>query len=379
MPVIGFELGFQRELADGKSWGDVGPYEELRGTLRFAIDPKSDANLPITDVELAPRNDDGLVEFSSDVSIILPVDRSRGSGKLMLDVVNRGNRVALPNFNRGSRQIIDADTPIDVPVDLGDGLLMKRGYAVVACGWQGDTPDHPALITMQGPDAIDADGKPLTGKVYTQLQWPEDTKNFLLSDKGHRAYAAYDMDEAGALMEVRDMPDGVAHPVPRDFWRFGRFDDDGNYVADPDYVCSEEGFEKGRLYQIVYTTIGAPIMGLSFAALRDCVSWFKHGSNGIDSLIETDHAYAYGRSQTGRFLRTFIYNDVNLDGQGRESLDGIIANVAGGMRGDPAFRSALQGPKQHDDPAIPLRLYSSDGHRDRGDGLAAQSTGRTGQ
>ncbi|MDP6453431.1 MAG: alpha/beta hydrolase domain-containing protein [SAR202 cluster bacterium] len=335
MPVVGFDLSFRRTLADGEAFGDVGPYEELRGTLRFAVDPLHEANVRITDIELAPRNDQGLVEFSSDVSVILPVDRSRANGRMMLDVVNRGNRVALPNFNGAGSTSIGPDTPIDAPVNLGNGFLMKEGYTVVACGWQGDTPSHPALITMDGPDALDSDGNPLTGRVYTQLQSPEDTPNFLLSDKGHRAYPALDMDEAGAVMEVRDIPDGPAYPVPRDFWRFGRIDENGDYVADPNYVCSEDGFEKGRLYQVVYTTVGAPILGLSFAALRDCISWVKHGTESAPTPIDgIEYAYSYGRSQTGRYLRTYIYNDLNLDEQGREAMDGIISNVAGGMRGE---------------------------------------------
>ena len=334
MPVTGLDVKFRRVIADGRSWGDVGPYEEIRGTLRFALDPESEANDRITDVSLAPANSDGRVEFSSDVSIMLPVDRSRGSGRLMLDIVNRGNRVALPNFNRASRLAIGADVAEDADVDIGDGFLMERGYTVVACGWQGDTPAHNALITMGGPDAVDRDGKPLTGKVYTQLQSIEDTHNFLLSDKGHRAYPAYDMNEADARLEVRDMPDGPARLVPRAFWSFGRIEDDGSYVADPNYICSERKFDKGRLYQIVYTTVGAPVMGLSFAALRDCVSWFKHGTERSESPIPISYAYAYGRSQTGRYLRTYIYNDFNRDEHGRDALDGIIANVAGGMRGE---------------------------------------------
>jgi len=100
MPVVGFDISTRRVLADGKSWGDVGPYEELLGTLHFAIDPLNDANSRITDVGLAPRNDKGLVEYTADVSVILPVDRSRGSGKMLLDVVNRGNRVGWPVVGR---------------------------------------------------------------------------------------------------------------------------------------------------------------------------------------------------------------------------------------------------------------------------------------
>ena len=335
MPVNRFDVNFSRLIADGKSWGDIGPYEELRGTLHFDIDPEHSANERITDVKMAPRNADGRVEFSADLSIILPVDRSKARGKMVLDVVNRGNRVALPNFNRATRPSINADTPIDVEIDTGDGYLMRHGYVVVACGWQKDAPSYPALITLDSPDGVDPDGNPITGKIYSQLQSPVDTHNFLLSDKGHRAYPAADMDEPRASMEVRDEPDGDPQPVARSDWRFGRIDDDGNYVADPDYICSETMFQKGRLYQVIYNTVGARVLGLSFAALRDVTSWVKHGAPALESPVPgVKHAYAYGRSQTGRYLRTYVYNDLNLDENGREALDGVIANVAGGMRGE---------------------------------------------
>jgi hypothetical protein len=77
------------------------------------------------------------------------------------------------------------------------------------------------------------------------------------------------------------------------------------------------------------------VLGLSFAALRDVTSWVKHGAPALESPVPgVKHAYAYGRSQTGRYLRTYVYNDLNLDENGREALDGVIANVAGGMRGE---------------------------------------------
>ncbi len=199
MPVTGFDLAFQRPLAGGKSWGHIGPYEELRGTLYFAIDPMHVANHRITDVALAPRDNAGRVTFASDVSIVLPVDRQRGSGRLLLDVVNRGNRVGLPNFNRAPRLFVEADVAVEVPVDLGDGFLMQRGYTVVACGWQVDTPNFPALINMrQGRDVPDR-----TGRVYVQLQSLQDTHNFLLSDKNHKAYPAHDMNESEAVLSTR--------------------------------------------------------------------------------------------------------------------------------------------------------------------------------
>ena len=134
--------------------------------------------------------------------------------------------------------------------------------------------------------------------------------------------------------------------MPRSYWRFGRIEDDGTYIADPNYICAEGRFEKGRLYQIVYTTVGAPVMGLSFAGLRDCVSWFKYGSHDADSPIDISYAYAYGRSQTGRYLRTYIYNDFNRDETGTRGARRHNRQCCGRNEGrvQPAVRTELEGP-----------------------------------
>ena len=320
MPVTRFEITLRRPLAGEPA------YEELKGRLHFAIDPLHAANRRITDVELAPRNGRGHVAWTSDVSVLLPVDRARCSGRILLDVVNRGNTVAVPNFNRATRPAFGPGSDPNPAIDVGDGFLMKRGWVVISCGWQGDLPRVPGLIGMRTPEARDAQGRPLRGRVYSQLQSPTPVADFLLSDRGHVPYPAADLEEKDALLTVRDQPDGPATVIPRERWRF----------ADAGHIHLEAGFEKGRLYQITYTAEGAPVQGLAMAALRDAVAWLKHGteaeSNPAPARLRW--AYAYGRSQTGRLLRTLIYEDLNLDEQGREALDGVIANVAGGMRGE---------------------------------------------
>jgi len=339
MPVTRFEITLRRPLAGGVPFRgpacEVGPYEELKGRLHFSIDPVHGANRRITDVELAPRNDRGRVEWSSDVSILLPADRARSSGRILLDVVNRGNTVAVPNFNRATRPVFGAGSDPHPPVDVGDGFLMKRGWVVISCGWQGDVPRIPGLFRMQAPEARDAEGRPLRGRVHSQLQATAPVADFLLSDRGHIPYPAADLEEPDALLTVRDQPDGPETAIPRPRWRFARVEA-GRVVPDAGHVHLDGGFDEGRLYQITYTAVGAPVLGLSMAALRDSVSWLKHGSagDGHPAPGRLHRAYAYGRSQTGRLLRTLVYEDLNLDEQGREALDGIIANVAGGMRGE---------------------------------------------
>jgi len=339
MPATRLEIALRRPLAGGASFsgpdGEVGPYEELKGRLHFAIDPRHPANRRITDAELAPRGGEGKVEWSSDVSILLPVDRARCSGRILLDVVNRGNTVAVPNFNRATRPVLGAGSDPNPPIDVGDGFLMKRGWVVISCGWQGDLPRVPGLLGMLTPEGRDAEGRPLRGRVYSQLQSAGPVAHFLLSDRGHIPYPAADLEERDALLTVRDQPDGPETAIARERWRFARAEG-GRLVPDTGHIHLDGGFEKGRLYQITYTAVGAPVMGLSMAALRDSVSWLKHGraAEGHPARGRLYWAYAYGRSQTGRLLRTLVYEDLNLDEEGREALDGIIANVAGGMRGE---------------------------------------------
>jgi alpha/beta hydrolase family protein len=355
MPVTHFDLTLQRALAGGRSFGDAGPYEELKGRLRFAIDPTHAANARITDVERAPRNREGHVELAADVSILLPVDRARGNGRMIVDVVNRGNTVTVPNFNHATRPVFGPDaTDPHPPIDTGDGFLMRRGYTVVSCGWQCDVPELPGLFRLYAPEARGADGRPLRGRVYVNLQAPQSVSHLLLSDRGHLAYPAAELDEPNAVLLVRDQLDGEPETIARSQWRFGRVAD-GRVVADPRYVWLQGGFEKGRLYQVAYTAVGAPVLGLSFAALRDCASWLKHEASS-PAAGRLSRAYAYGRSQTGRFLRTLIYWDLNLDEQGREAFDGIIANVAGGMRGE--FNQRF-GQNSKDRPQMMAHVFPS--------------------
>ena len=87
MAVTSIDINERGPYAGGMTFGDIGAYEQLDGTVHFAVDPASPANSLITDLELAPRNQAGLVEFSADFRILKPVDLQKGSHKLFFDVV----------------------------------------------------------------------------------------------------------------------------------------------------------------------------------------------------------------------------------------------------------------------------------------------------
>jgi hypothetical protein len=328
MAIIGFDVTLRRPLAGGQAFGDVGPYEELKGRLRYAIDPTHAANRGVTDIALAPLGPSGRVEFGADLSLLVPMDRSRASGRALIDVVNRGNTVSVPNFNHATRPTFGPGGDPNPPIDAGDGFLMRRGYVVASCGWQFDLPDVPGLIRLYGVEAREH-GQPVRGRVYVQLQAPEDVSDFLLSDRAHQAYPAADLEERDAVLTVRDMPDGEPEIIPRAKWKFAKVVD-GRVTPDPRHVWLDGGFRKGRLYHVAYTASGAQVVGLGIVALRDCAAWLKRG----EAPAQARWVYAYGRSQTGRLLRTLIHEGLNADERGGEALDGVIANVAGGMRGE---------------------------------------------
>ena len=335
MPVTTFDVALRRPLASGAPFGEVGAYEELKGRLHLSVDPANAANARVTDLVLAPRDAAGRVTFTADVSILLPIDRRRANGRVLLDVVNRGNTVAVPNFNRATRPAFGPDSDPNPPIDVGDGFLMRRGFVVASCGWQCDVPRIPGVFRLEAPEARGPDGGRLQGRVLVQLQAVARVPHLMLSDRGHVPYEVADLDQGDAVVTARDHLDGEAETIPRDQWRFARADR-GRVVADPTHVWLEGGFAAGRIYQVTYTAIGAPVLGLGLVALRDCAAWLKHGgeATGNPAAGVLRWAYAYGRSQTGRLLRTLVHDDVNVDEHGREALDGIIANVAGGMRGE---------------------------------------------
>src|SRR4029077_20186952 len=107
----------------------------------------------------AQRDAGGRVTWDSDVSILLPVDRAQCSGRILLDVVNRGNTVAVPNFNRATRPAFGPVSDPHPPIDVGDAFLMTRGWVVISCGWQGDLPRVPGLLGLGPPGAARAHGR----------------------------------------------------------------------------------------------------------------------------------------------------------------------------------------------------------------------------
>ncbi len=324
MAVTALEIKTCSPFAQGKTFGDVGPYQQLDGTVHFAVDPNRPANAGIADLQRAPRDAHGLVRCSADVRLLQPVALQRGNQRLLLDIVNRGNPTVLTNFNSA----VDRLEP-------GNGFLMRQGYTVVWCGWQDDVPATPGLIRIDVPEAVDADGKPLAGKIAVTFQPDTRVHVQLLSDRLHQPHPARDLDDHDATLTVQDHEDAPPHTIPRQQWSFARLEG-GRVVPDATHVHLASGFVPGKVYQVVYTTVGAPVIGMGLLAMRDMVSFLRYGSaqEGNPCAGHIQYAYSFGRSQSGRFLRHFLYLGLNQDEQDRTVFDGLIPLVAGGGRGE---------------------------------------------
>ena len=97
--VVGVDIDVHEDVLGGKSYGLAGPYEKFIGTMNFAVDPTKPENQIIVDIEHAPTNAGGLVEFSATFTLIQPKDVARGNGTMLLGVANRGTRRMLTFFN----------------------------------------------------------------------------------------------------------------------------------------------------------------------------------------------------------------------------------------------------------------------------------------
>ena len=325
MSVTRLDITYRTPFESGKSFGDIGPYTYVEGKVYFEVDPLDDSNVRIVDLDLAPKNSEGLVEFSSDFSMLFPSDPSKGRRTMFLDVVNRGNRTVLSGFNKSKT------TNLLSPFSSGNGFLMNQGYTIVFCGWQADVPSIPGLISLDVPEAF-KEGEPLRGLVMNQYQANDHVNLFPLADRYHLINPAASIDDARLF--VGEHPNGDFHEVSNKEWFITNVED-RDVEPDPTHVYMKDGFEKGKIYQLVYTAKGSRIVGLGFAAVRDICSYLKYSSdsgNPVQGSI--DRAISYGASQSGRFLRQYIHTGMNIDEDGRSAMDGIIAHVGGGMRGE---------------------------------------------
>ena len=332
--VTRVEITSHQDVLNGKAFGTVGAYEKLTGKVYFAVDPNNPHNKIIADVDKAPKNGQGKVEFSADILIIRPKDPAKGNGVALFDVVNRGRNGVLNTFNRGK-----GSTDPATDADFGDGLLMREGYTIVAVGWEFEVnkAKDKNLIALQAPIATD-NGQPITGWISPWFIPDKASESYeYTTEYNTDVYPPLDPKNPAYRLTVREGWVATPHLIPREEWQFGRMEN-GQVAFNPNWLTVKGGFKAGMTYQFTYESKNPPVAGLGFAALRDMASAIKNNS---DAIVHVKYVYTYGASQVGRYERQFVYEGFTTDEQGRQAIDALFIHTGGTSFGSFNQRFAL--------------------------------------
>jgi hypothetical protein len=318
-----------RTPASGGPFGQAGAYENIRGRIHGEVDPADRRNRIIQDLDLAPRNQNGKVEYIATFSLMKPVDGAKASGVLLYSVVNRGD---------------------------GDASPSPVGHISLVSGWQGDVTPTAVNQTIRVPVARHRDGSPVTGPVlarFTDVPAGTNTMPLRIGSLGTASYPPLTLDTSKARLtfhtsETVDGRKGGEGTVPGTDWAFA----DCRSMPfpgtpDPTRLCVKNGFDPSRLYELVYTAKDPLVLGVGLAATRDIVSFFRHAAadsmgtpNPVAGLVT--RSVASGTSQAGNLLKTFVHLGFNEDLNGRIVWDGIFPFIA--ARQTPMnFRFAAPG------------------------------------
>jgi hypothetical protein len=321
-------------------FGDTGLWEWVFGTAHGEVDPDHPANRRIALLEMAPRNPRGRVEYATEVHLLRPRDPSRGNGRLLLEITNRGRKMLFANLGdaaAGSNLPRSAD-------EFGNGFPMRLGFTLAWAGWDPLAPRGKDGLVLQAPVAIGPGGA-IVQRV--REEFVSGTRAGVL-EVFRLSHAAASTDPARARLTVRARQSDTPRELPQQAWRF----DDPRTVRLTDAADTHPGW----LYTLHYDAIDPRVQGLGFAAQRDLVAWLRHSPQGHALMGRPlTHALALGISQAGRYLRDHIGQGFNRDEQGHRVFDGVLSHIAGAGRVflNTPFGQAGRTATQHEDHDFP--------------------------
>jgi hypothetical protein len=316
--VTRIEISRREPFAAGQAFGAVGAYERIVGRFFGELDPGQALNAGIVDLDKAPRSARGQVEYSSDFDILKPVDLAKGNGALLYDVNNRGNKRALIQFNSAP-----AGNDPTTSVAAGNGFLMRYGFTVVWSGWIPGLPAAGNALRIDVPTAA------TPGGAIEQTVWDELLFNVEGAMQGRLSFPATTTDTGQATLLVRGRNAEEPTVISPDHWEF--------VDAQTIRLKPATPFRIGAIYQLIYKAANPPVAGIGFAATRDLVSFLRYTAAddaGTPNPLwaggrpAIDRALAHGTSQSGRYLRDFVYRGFNEDESNRIVFEGINPHVA---------------------------------------------------
>jgi hypothetical protein len=298
----------------GLSFGSVGQYEKLRGIAYGELDPVDPRNAVITDLQRAPVNARGMVEYAMDIFILKPMHLPAGNHRLLLDFNNRGQM----RVNRLNDAPVTNDPA--TAADAGNGFVMTLGYTIVANGWDWGASGVEALkITV--PVATDH-GATITGPSYEYIVFDNNTT--LTSEL---AYPAATVDKSQAQLTVREHLDDWPQIVPVSDWAYTT--PAGTAIC---LLPAGTPFRQSHIYEFTYTAKNPVVSGIGLAATRDFLAFLRHATAAEANPLAGDvqYTFSYSISQPSRALNDFQTLGFNEDANGQRAIDGILSHTGGG-------------------------------------------------
>jgi len=348
-------------FAEGHAFGQARAYIRIKGVAKGELDPQAPQNAVIVDLDKAPRNARGMVDYEVDIFILRPADPGKGNGLLFYEVLNRGNKQLgnrLHDLGRAGARVLNDPKTLE---HAGNGFLFERGYTVVWSGWDPDVSRGDALMSARFPVAME-DGKPMVRRIREEFQVgkrrPADAEIARLN------YPAASTDKTRARLTQRVRESDARVEIPADQWEF---------VDAQSVRLLPKGTKLSPLtiYELWYDATDAKVVGIGFAATRDVVSFLRYeradAKGTANPLLagpgaETTgirHALAFGGSQSGRYLRHHIELGMNKDARGRRVFDGIFTHTAGAGKvfGNHSFGEPDRTFTQHEDHLYPENWF----------------------
>jgi hypothetical protein len=369
--VIRLEITSRETFAGGMSFGHTGPYEKLRGTAFFEVGPNDPRNAQVFDLDKAPRNSRGMVEFSADMFILKPLNMKKGNKGLFFEVNNRGNKITLAQLN-DTPPTANGNNPTTA-ADAGNGFLMRQGYVVAWVGWGADIAPGDNRLTVQFPIAMEHE-QPITELILTEFS----DRNFgggtpftlpLSGGPAFKSYEAVSTDKSVAMAELRmrpsdsprpsapDIPAGVV--VPASEWSFANCPTGPPGTPSTTDICLAGGFQNNMVYQLIYKATKSPVMGLGYVTSRDFVSFLRHATAddaGNPNPVEgINKVLCQGISSSGMYYRDYLYQGFNEDEHGQRVCDGLNIHIPGVQKLFLNYRFAQPNPftVQHRERYVP--------------------------
>ena len=320
--IVEINVASVKPFADGAVFGDAGKYERVTGTAKGELDPGDARNKGLKNIERAPKNAKGMVEYEVDFDLLRPADASKGNRKILFDVTNRGRKFVMYWLMDGTAAIASANNPL-AAADAGNALFLKAGWTIAWTGWDPEAPKSNNGMSIKVPVATDA-GKPIVKTIREELV--NGTRG-PVSNEFRLSYDAASNDQFQAKLTVRRNERDPKVDVPVTGWA---------YVNPRTIKLMPEatGPAVGSLYEFTYPARDPKVLGIGFAATRDVVSFLKNDAkddkgtanpagSGIKSVL------AIGISQSGRYLRDHIVQGFNQDEKQRKVFDGVLAHISG--------------------------------------------------